>query len=242
VRAFSAVVVLIAVLFAAGCGGGGGGGGGSSSAAPSSGEAAKPANAVVADASKAASDASSFHMTGQIHSSGKLIGVDLSLVRGKGATGTLTVGGAKVDLVLIGNDGYMRASSDFWKQYAGQAGGSGFVQLLADKWIKFPGKSAQLGSLTGPLSAKSLFKSLTTSHGKLENQGETTYNGQRVVAIHDTTKNATLYVAASGTPYPVRLVKTSEPNAGTVAFDHWNEPPTLTPPKGALDFSHLGSG
>jgi len=239
-RAFSTCAVLVAVLFAAGCGGSGGGGGGSSSAGPPSGEAAKPANAVVADASKAASGASAFHMSGQINSSGKLIGVDLSVVRGKGATGTLTVGGAKVDLVLIGNDGYMRASSAFWKQYASQAGG--FTDLFADKWIKFPGKSAQLGSLTGPLSAKSLFKSLTTSHGKLVNQGEKTYNGQSVVAIHDVTKNATLYVADTGAPYPVGLVKTAEPNAGKVAFDHWNEPATLTAPKGALDFSHLGSG
>jgi hypothetical protein len=133
VRVFWAVVVLAAVLIAAGCGGGGGGGGGSSNAGKPSGEAAKPANTVVADASEAATRASSFHMAGQIHSSGKLIGVDLSLVRGKGATGTLTVGGAKVDLVLIGNDGYMRASSDFWQQYAGQAGGSGLVQILAGK-------------------------------------------------------------------------------------------------------------
>jgi hypothetical protein len=240
-RGLSTCVVLAAVLFAAGCGGGGGGGGGgSSSAAQASGEAAKPANQVVADASKAASDASSFHMSGQIHSSGKLIGVDLSLVRGKGMTGTVTVGGAKVELVLVGNDGYMRASSTFWKRYAGQAGGPGLTQLLADKWIKFPGKGAQLGSLTGPLSAKSLFKSLIASHGKLENKGETTYNGQNVVAIHDITKNATLYVAAKGAPYPVGLIKAGGRDAGTVAFDHWNEPPTLTAPKGALDFSHLG--
>jgi hypothetical protein len=236
-RAFSVSAALVVVLFAAGCGGGGGGGGSSSQ---SSGLATKSANQVVADASKAASEASSFHMSGQIHSTGKLIGVDLSLARGKGATGTVTVGGTKVDLVLIGKSGYMRAGSDFWKKYASQAGG--FSQLFADKWIKFPGKSAALGSLTGPLSSRQLFKSLTSSHGKLENQGETTYNGQSVVAIHDTTKKATLYVAATGTPYPVGLVKTAGQNAGTVAFDHWNEPVTLTAPEGALDFSHMGSG
>lgn len=241
-RGVSTCLVLAAVLFAAGCGGGGAGGSSSSSTGQASGEAAKPANTVVADAAKAATDASSFHMSGQIHSSGKLIGVDLSLVRGKGATGTVTVGGAKVDLVLIGDDGYVRASSDFWQRYAGQAGGPALVQMLADKWIKFPGKSAQLGSLTGPLSNKQLFKTLTTSHGKLENKGETTYNGQSVVTIRDVTKNSTLYVAATGTPYPVGLVKTAGSDRGTVAFDHWNEPPTLTAPKGALDFSQLGSG
>jgi hypothetical protein len=234
-RGFSVSAVLVAVLFAAGCGGGGGGG--SSNSAPS-GLAAKPAGVVVAQAAKAAQSASSFHMSGTIHASGQEIGVDLSLVRGKGATGTLTVGGAKVDLILAGNVGYLRGSPEFWKKYAGQAGGSGIAQLLQNKWLKFPAKSAQLGQLTGPANAKALFKSLTTNHGKFENQGETTYNGQSVVAIKDTTKNGTLYVAASGTPYPAGLVKTGS-EAGTITFDKWNEPVTLTAPKGALDFSHL---
>jgi hypothetical protein len=238
-RGFSTCVVLAAVLFAAGCGGGGGSGGGSSSTSPSSGLAAKPAAVVVRDASKAARDASSFHVLGQVHSSGKLLSVDISLVRGKGGTGTVTVGGSKVDLVLVGNSGYMRAGSAFWKKYASQAGA--FAQLFADKWIKFPAKGGQVGSLTSLVDTSSLFKSLTTSHGKLETKGETTYNGQSVVAIHDVTKDSTLYVAATGTPYPVGLVKTAGPDAGTVAFDHWNEPVTLTAPKGALDFSHLGA-
>jgi len=34
----------------------------------------------------------------------------------------------------------------------------------------------------------------------------------------------------------------AQPNVGTLALDHWNEPVTLTAPKGALDFSHLGNG
>ncbi len=225
---------LVAVLFAAGCGGGGGGGG--TSATQSSALASKPASAVVAEAVKAAEAASWVHVSGQIHSSGKQVGVDLSIAKGKGGVGTVTLDGAKVDLVLIGKNVYLRASSAFWKQYAGNAGA--FAQLFADKWLKVPANNAQLGSLTGSANAKQLFKSLTTNPGTLENQGETTYKGQSVVAIHDATKNGTLYVSATGTPYPVAFVKTG-PSAGALTFDSWNQPVTLTAPKGALDFSQL---
>lgn len=225
---------LVAVLFGAGCGGGGGGGG--TSATQSSALATKSAGVVVADAVKAADAASSVHVAGEIHSSGKQIGLDLSIAKGKGGVGTVTVDGAKVDLVLIGHTVYLRASSAFWKQYAGNAGA--FAQLFADKWLKIPANNAQLGSLTGAANAKQLFKSLTSNHGKLENQSQTTYKGQSVVAIHDTTKNATLYVSATGMPYPVALVKTG-PSAGALTFDNWNQPVALTAPKGALDFSQL---
>jgi hypothetical protein len=231
-RGFFAGTLLVVAVIAAGCGGGGGGGG----TTQSSPLATKSPGAVVATAAKAAEAASSFHMSGQIHASGKDIGIDLTVAPGKGATGTLTVNGAKVDLVLIGNNGYLRGSSEFFKEFASQAGS--FAQILADKWLKFPANNAQLGSLTGPTNAKALFKSLTGNHGKLENQGDTTYNGQSVVAIRDTTKNGTLYVASSGPPYPVALVKTGK-NAGTISFDQWNQPVTLTAPKGALDFSQL---
>jgi hypothetical protein len=99
--------LLLAVVFAAGCGGGGGGG----STQPS-GEAAKPAEQVVADAVKAADAASSVHMSGQVVDGGRQIGVDLSIVRDKGATGTLTLGGAGVDLIVIGNTAYIRGGPD----------------------------------------------------------------------------------------------------------------------------------
>lgn len=81
-----------------------------------------------------------------------------------------------------------------------------------------------------------------TIHGKLENHGATTYKGQSVVAIYEPKKRSTLYVAASGTPYPVAYVKTKRPTAGKIMFDRWNQSVTLTAPKGALDISKLHNG
>jgi hypothetical protein len=232
-RGFCASALLVVVLFVAGCGGGGSGG---SSGSGTSGEAAKPAAQVLADAVKAAEAASSTHLSGQVTASGKQVGLDISLVRGKGATGSMTLHGAKLDLILTGNKAYLRGSAAFWNQFS-QA--SSYSQLLADRWLTFPADNAQLGSFTEVANEKALFDRLSSDHGKLTNQGATTYKGRSVVAVYDTKKGATLYVAASGTPYPVAVVKTKG-GPGTITFDRWNQSVTLTAPKGALDLSQLG--
>ena len=224
---------LLAVVFLAG----GCGGGGSSSSKPS-GEAAKPATQIVHDAAKAAQAASSVRMSGRIAEPGNQIGVDLSFVRGKGATGTFALGGAPVDLVLVGNHAYMRGGAAFWRRFSKSRG---VGQLLAGKWLKFAANDEHLGSLMSVASEKRLFNELATNHGKLVNRGTTTYRGQSVVAIFGK-ENGTLYVSASGTPYPVALVKTRGRTSGTITFDDWNQPVKLTVPKGAVDFSKLSSG
>lgn len=233
-RGLPASTLLAVVFLAAGCGGGGGG---SSNSKPS-GEAAKPAAQVVHDAAKAAQAASSVRMSGQIAEPGNQIGVDLSFVRGKGATGTFSLGGAPVDLVLVGNHAYMRGGADFWRRFSKS---KGVGQLLAGKWLKFAANDEHLGSLMSVASEKRLFDELATNHGKLVNRGTTTYKGQSVVAIFGR-ENGTLYVSASGTPYPVALVKTKGPTSGTITFDDWNQPVKLTAPKGAVDFAKLHSG
>ena len=231
-RGFSVSALLVALLFVAGCGGGGGGG----SNNQSSGEATKSANQVVKDAVDAAEAASSVHVAGQIVDSGEKIGLDLTLVRDRGATGTATLRGAKVDVVLVGGSGYLRAGSDFWKQVPHAR----FVApLLADKWLKIPADNAQFGAFVDLGNDKKLFDKLKV-HGKLKNQGATTYKGQSVVAIYDPKEHTTLYVAAAGTPYPVAIVKTQQPKAGALNFDGWNKSVTLSAPKGALDLSQFG--
>jgi hypothetical protein len=197
--------------------------------------------------------AGSFHMSGLIRSSsssgpfgsaGHSIGLDLTIVPDKGATGSMTIGGTKVDLIVVGKNGYLRASPAFWQKYAKQAGGgqaaSFAATLFGNKWLKFPAGNKDFGALTDPTKANSLFKSLTSNNGKLENQGETTYKGQSVVAIQSSKKNGTLYVAATGTPYPVALTKTGGKTGGAVTFDGWNKAVKLAAPQGALNLSQFG--
>ena len=228
-------LLLAVVLVAAGCGGGGG-----SSGTQASGEAGKSAEQVVADAQKAAKAASSVHISGLGTQNRQPIGIDLSLARGKGATGSVSYKGAKIDLIVIGKDAYLRAGPALWKKVSG--GGAAAAALFANKWLKFPTDNAQFAGFTDLTDPNKFFNKLK-QHGKLENQGVTTYKSQSVVAIRDTTQGGTLYVAASGTPYPVAVVKSKGSSAGAISFDQWNQPVTLTAPKGALDFSKLaGTG
>lgn len=231
-RSFVAAIALVVVLVAAGCGGSGGG---------SNGEASKPAATALADAVKAAEGASSLHMSGNLTSNGLPIGVDLSITKDHGVTGSITLGGKKVDLRVVGTEGYMKADAGFWTEFV-KKDGTAIAQLLAGKWLKFPVADPRFQAIVGFANANALFGSLQSGAGSgLKNDGATTYKGQSVVALNDGSKNGTLYVAATGTPYPVALVKTGS-GSGTIAFDRWNETVSLAPPAGNLvDVSLLPS-
>ena len=219
-------MVAVAVLVA-GCGGG----------SSSNGEASKPPKQVLADAQQAIAAASSVHVAGKISEGGTALGLDLRMTRGKGATGNLSENGLSFDLVRIGSVAYVRGSDAFYKKFAGAA----VAQLLHGKWLKGSTTTGDFASLAPLSDMKAFFARLTGSHGTLKNEGETTFHGQKAVAIKDTTKGGTLYIAATGKPLPLGLVGGGS-NQGTVTFDQWDKDVPLKAPAGAIDFSKLGSG
>jgi hypothetical protein len=234
-RSLLAGFLVVLALVGAGCGGS------SSPTTTKNGTdlASKPATQVVAASVKAADAASSLHMSGTVSTKGKPIGIDMSIAKDNGATGSITLNGHKVELVIIGSNGYMKGDGAFWSQFGGSAGAT-IAQLLQGKWLKFPVNNAQFRPIIAFSSAKALFAQLKSgADSHLQNKGTTTYKGQSVIAIDDGTQNGTFYVAATGTPYPVALVKTGS-SSGAIAFSDWNQPVSLTAPTNVLDFSHLG--
>ena len=227
----SALALVLTVALLAGCGGGG-------STAKTNGEASKPANRVLADANAAATSASSTHVSGSITSSGTPITLDLSMARGKGAAGSMSTNGLKFDLVRIGDSLYIRGSDAFYKHFAGP----GVAQLLHGRWLKASATQGRLRSLAPLTSVGALFAGIRSHHGKLVNDGTTTYRGEPVVVIRDTSDNSKLYVAATGKPYPVAIVGGRQSQSGTITFDDWNKSVSFSAPKGAIDISRLGAG
>jgi hypothetical protein len=240
-RSFLAGMLLVVALAVAGCGGGGGSSTTTTTGASSNGEATKSAQQVVSDSVKAAEAASSFKMSGQINASGQSIGVDLTIVKGSGAQGSITIKGHTVQLVVVDGYGYMKADGSFWKQFAGSAG-TAIAALLQDKWLKFPTSNPQFGSITTIADSKALFDQFNSNTGSITNSGATMYQGENVVAIAGGPTKGTFYVASTGTAYPVALVKTGSSGSGAIMFSNWNEPVTITAPSGAIDVSQLGSG
>jgi hypothetical protein len=225
----SAFALVLAALLLAGCGGHG------KSEKPN-GEASKAPERVLADARAAATKASSAHVSGRVKSDAGPITLDLSTARGKGAKGSMSTNGLKFDLVRIGDVAYIRGSDDFYRHFAGAA----IAQLLHGKWLKASISNPRFQSLLPLTSVGLLMGKVSSSHGKLVNDGETTYRGTDVVAIRDTSDNSKLYVAATGTPYPVAIVGGKKGLSGTITFGDWNEHVSLSAPSGAIDISSVG--
>jgi hypothetical protein len=227
----SALALVLAAAFLAGCGGHG------KSAKPN-GEALKPAGRVLADAKAAATKATSAHVSGSVESSGTPITLDLSTARGKGAKGSMSTNGLQFDLVRIGDTAYIKGSDAFYQRFAG----AGIAQLIHGKWLKVPITQGRFRSLQPLTSIGLLLGTVSSNHGKLVNEGKTTYKGDGVVAVRDTSDNSKLYVAATGKPYPVAIVGGKKGQSGAITFGDWNKPVSLRAPKEAIDISQLGAG
>ncbi|HKC77679.1 MAG TPA: hypothetical protein VKB70_04750, partial [Gaiellaceae bacterium] len=175
------------------------------------------------------------HVSGSIASNGTQITLDLDTARGKGAKGSLTTNGLQFNLVRIGAKAYVHGSDAFWKHYAGAA----IAQLLHNRWVVVPILQPRFHSIAPLTSIGLLFARISSGH-KLVNDGKTTYKGERVVAIRDMSDSSKLYVAATGTPYPVAIVGGKKGQSGTITFSDWNAHVSLSAPGGAIAISKLG--
>jgi hypothetical protein len=185
---------------------------------------------IVAAAIAASRTARTAHVSAAL---GKL-GFSLSLVAGKGGKGRMTQNGVAFDLVRIGKLAYFRGTDKFWRRIGGQ----GAVQLFHGKWMRASAVKGDLSSLTPITDLTALTTQALGSHGKKLVKGKTTtVHGQRVIAVKDVTKGGTLYVAIIGKPYPVAITNPRE--GGTVYFDKWDAPVSLSAPRGSIDISKL---
>lgn len=227
-RAAAAAVLLAGAL--AGCGGGAGG-------ATTNRTPVEPARKALSAAVFVARHASSVHVSGKLVSQQTPLRLDLTLVRGKGAKGTVTQSGVSFDLVQTDGKIYIQGSDAFWQRYAPTV-----ATLLHGHWIAAPAGKGQFAELAPLTSAARLFGLVESSHGRLVNDGLTTFDGQKVAQIRDTSDGSKLYVAAIGTPYPVALAGGRKHSADQLRFDGWNAPVSLSAPQHAIGISQLGVG
>ena len=226
VAAVLAVVIFAAAL--AGCG---------SSSPTGNGVASKSPIEIVASAKAAAAGAASAHVAGSIVDAGKPISLDMELVAGKGGKGRISLEGLGIDLIQVNGTVYINGSPAFYRRVAGPAA----AQLLQGKWLKAPASSGNFSSLASLTNLGKLIDTTLASHGKLASAGSTTVAGQQAVGVADLSKGGTLYVASTGSPYPLEIVKTGA-GGGKIVFDRWNKAVTLAAPANAVNINQLQSG
>jgi hypothetical protein len=217
----AACAVLVAL---AGCGG----------SSSDSGVASESPQKILSDSLAAAKGLKSVHAAGTVNSGGQHILLDLQLVGGKGGQGQITLNGLAFKLVGLNHFAYMQAPPAVWEKAGAPASAA---QQLQGKWLRTPatGQFASVASLT---DINALFTQLLTQHGKaLKRGGVSTVAGQKVVAVKS--DQGTLYVAASGKPYPVEIVKPGS-DGGKIDFDRFNQAVTLSAPTNTVNLPSAG--
>jgi hypothetical protein len=221
------LALSLAVVAAAidGCGGGSSSGNGIADKSPTQ---------ILAATKKVADAATSVHVSGSLVSGGTPISIDVNLIAGKGGRGKLSQNGLAFELIEVANTVYIKGSSSFYKHI----GGSAAAQLLQGKWLKAPASSSGFASIGQLTNLRQLVDQTLADHGTLSKSGTTTIQGQKVVGVTDKGKGGTLYIAATGKPYPVQISRNGA-GTGTITFDRWNEPVTLAVPANAIDIAQL---
>lgn len=219
-----ALLALPALL--AGCGGSSG-----------NGLASAPPEKVLAEARKAAAGAASVHVTGSIISAGKPISLDMELVARKGAKGRVALEGVTIDLIATESAFYLSGNGRFYSRVAGAAAAA----QLRGKWLKAPAGSGDFSSLGELTDLGELVDSSLASHGELENRGTVTVDGRSAIALADRSKGGTLYLAATGAPYPLRISRAGA-SPITITFDRWNQPVAIAAPAKAINITQLQNG
>lgn len=220
------LALMTALSALAGCGSSGSG----------NGVAAKSAEEIVAEAKNAADGASSVHVSGSVNSGGSAVTLNLSLANGKGATGTISQNGSTFKIVIDGGTAYISGSDAFYRRL----GGAAAAQLLAGRWLKVTTSTPEFASFASLTNMRKLLDTVLVGHGTLEKGATTSVGGQQAIAVKDTTRGGTLYVATTGKPFPLQISKGGS-EAGTISFDKWDEPVTITPPASSVNLSELKS-
>jgi hypothetical protein len=205
-----------------------------SSSPSGNGVASKSANDILTSATNAIQGAKSVHVSGALNDSGQSIKLDLNILSGKGAKGSMSQNGLSFQLIAAGKYVYINGSPNFWKKF----GGAAAATLFQGKWLKAPANSSNFASLSSLTNLQSLAKALLTGHGTLSKGSTSTVNGQKVIAVTDSSKSSQLYVATTGKPYPIEIAKTGSA-AQHVDFDHYNAAVALAPPAKSIDISQL---
>jgi hypothetical protein len=204
------------------------------SSSQGNGVAAKRPNEIVAGAKVLADAATSVHVSGSIVSGGSPVKVDLHLLAGKGGAGRLSENGLGFEVIQIHGTVFIKGSTAFYSHIAGPAA----AQLFRGKWLKAPTSVGNLASLASLTNLHGLMDTILADHGTLSKTATTTVLGRKVVGVTDATTGGTLYVAATGPPYPIVVTK-SGASGGRIIMDQWNEPVVLTAPSSSIDITHL---
>jgi hypothetical protein len=197
--------------------------------------AAQIASTAVADTQAA----SSVRLMGAGTDTSKGVAFDLTLVRGQGCEGSLSM--SKTDtfqLVYLGQTVWMKPSDAF---YASLGSNKAALSLLEGKYITVKSTNSLVGNISQLCSLNDLLGPIGQASGSGYSDTLSTVQGQPAIRIAQPGHTGYAYVSDSANPV---LLEVTAPGAsgGSITFSDYNAPVRITAPPAAqtIDGSKLG--
>jgi len=195
-----------------------------------------PAAEILAKAKTAFQNADTVHIKGSVLDAGKHLGLDIRIKGAAGGRGTLTIEGQTLEILRIGQKGYLKGDEAFWR---GQTGNAEAGKLLKGKYLAFPTTHPEFKDLASFTDMQAIGGQLAEATKVKKGSRKTIRGIQAIGLVESGADGSILYVALQGKPYPLRSV----PNeGGSVDYLDYGKPVTLTTPPAELviDISKLG--
>jgi hypothetical protein len=210
------VLATIALAVAlAGCGG-----------TSSNGVASKPPSEIVAASKAAAVRAKSVHVISKFSQGPLTISYNLELAN-DGGRAQVSVLGLSYEAIRIGDTLYLKGNPAFDERVDGSAG----LHVPSGVWLMTHTNSGELGGLIAVTELNGELGRLISSANTYTAGVATTTNGQPTIEVKQAGKlySSSLYIATTGEPYPIELVKRGR-ETGQTTFSDWNQPVPLSAP------------
>jgi hypothetical protein len=232
-RWLAGFAVVVAVLLVAGCSGGSSGtsgsGGSASPGVPASAGPPPDVAALPKQVRSAMKNATSFHISAVVTQGGSRVSADMSMTRSGDMSGTMSVNQTPVKVLVTQGRAYLKVTSGLLKS---QNLPTAACTLICGKYLKVPASQAK--SMLNGIDMSSFLGQVSVP--RLSYVRTVTVNGQPAWQMR-ASDGSTVYVAAHGPPYPLRLTK----DGSHADFTQWNAV-TIPPPPPAgqvVDLSQL---
>lgn len=215
--------LVAAALVLAGCGSG---------TPKDNGVASKSATDIVAAAKTAMKAKGTVHVVGTGSLAGSTMTFDARIrTKDDSGTGTLTVKGARLDLVRLGDKLYVKGDRAF---FTAQGVPATLVSKVAGKWLVAAAGSGPLADLGTFFSLDELLK----ADGTLAKGARSTIHGHAVIEVKDSSQgnSGSLYVRTTGDPLVEQLTSAGTDKA-TLDFKEYGVKVDVQAPAGAVDLN-----
>ncbi|MFE6776077.1 hypothetical protein [Streptomyces sp. NPDC057702] len=165
--------------------------------------------------------------------------IDMALDKQGNCNGTIgDGGGASSELIKSGTKVWMKPNQQFWTQpdVAGEKDGAAAAELFKDRYIHGTTDDEMLKA-NADMCNLAAMQTAMESDGKTKDQltkGTLTKLGDQLVipltGPGEDGGQETMYVAATGTPYPLKIVIKGGSEPGTVELSDYDKPVSTTPP------------